>query len=331
MDRLVKLLQREYGLDVVQTRLLRVNIDIVKSLGFERILEKIEKDYRNRRDYITELNLVGQLYRELRYNGIDFRMVYEEPNRMGAPDLKLVIDDVQYWIQIKHLNEMQMDQINRRIVYEIHEVLAQIPIGLYYDIHHSAYLDFEDVSSIERTFTNILEIADGETIRIELPTDRYMEFSFYKSADEVLNHLSPGFNMGGARMTSDEMREQLTNSANTAIRSINWRADRENVNLIAVEANHDVDPIDIGNVLYGDEVHEKGTNGTWEHKRKANGLMQEEEFQAKLSGYILLKNEENEAIAEYEKYMFLAKEKHLENFCDFFPFEKVYNSMSWIE
>jgi|GEM_PF-3501728 len=329
MKGLVRLLQHEYELDAVQTRLLRVNIDIVKGLGFEALLDKIEKDHRNRRDYITELNLVGQLYRELRYNGVEFEMVYEEPNRMGAPDLKIIIDDVQYWIQIKHLNEMHMEQINRRIVYEMSEVLAQIPIGLYYDLHHSAYLDFEDVQNVERIFSRLSELTDGEVVRIDLPTDRFLEFTFYESEDQMLDHLTPGHHMGGARTTSDEMREQLINSANTAIHSINWRADEYNVNLIAVEANHDVDPIDIGNVLYGDEVYDGFDRESC--KREANGLMEQEEFQAKLSGYILLKNVENEAIAEFEKILFLANGGPLREFCQTFAFDKVYDYKSWIE
>lgn len=331
MDKLLRILQSEYQLDTVQTRLLQVNCDIVRSLGFDRILEKIEKDQRNRRDYITELNLVGQLYRELRYSGVDFQMVYEEPNRMGAPDLKIVVDGVQYWIQIKHLNEMHMEQTNRRIVSEIHEVLSQIPIGLYYKLHHSAYLDFEDVQTVIEAFGAGVEIADQETIRVELPTARYMDFFFYKAKQDVLKHLTPGFTRGGVRMTSDEMREQLTNSAHTAIHSINWRADEENVNLIAVEANHDVDPIDIGNVLYGDEHNSRSVGTRREIVRDSNGLMEEEEFQAKLSGYILLKNVQNEAIAEYEKYLFLAKEGHLKRFCETFSFKKVYRKSSWID
>ncbi len=329
MKRLIGLLQREYNLDAVQTRLLRVNIDIVSGLGFDSLLDKIEKDQRNRRDYITELNLVGQLYRELRYNGVEFEMVYEEPNRMGAPDLKIIIDNIHYWIQIKHLNEMHMEQINRRIVYEIHEVLAQIPIGLYYDLHHSAYLDFEDVQNVERTFSRILEITDGEVVRIDLPTERFLEFVFYESGGELVDHLTPGYNMGGARMTSDEMREQLINSANTAIHSINWRADENNVNLIAVEANHEVDPIDIGNVLYGDELYDEIDRSLC--KREANGLMEKEEFQAKLSGYILLKNAENEAVAEFEKILFLADGGPLREFCQIFAFDKVYDQTSWID
>lgn len=329
MKRLIRLLKKEYELDAVQTRLLGVNIDIVQGLGFESLLKKIEKDHRNRRDYITELNLVGQLYRELRYNGIDFQMVYEEPNRMGAPDLKIIIDGVHYWIQIKHLNEMDMEQINRRIIYEIHEVMSQFPIGLYYDLHHSAYLDFEDVQNVERSFSRLLELTDGEVVRIELPTDRFMEFTFYRSEGEALERLTPGINKGGVRMTSDEMREQLINSANTAIHSINWRADKTNINLIAVEANHEVDPIDIGNVLYGDEIS-SGYAGK-ECRREANGLMEREEFQAKLSGYILLKNVENEAIAEYEKYMFLVNGGEMRKFCSYFAFDKVYDRKSWIE
>ncbi len=331
MKKLLSVLKSEYQLDAVQTRLLQVNCDIVKSLGFERILEKIEKDQRNRRDYITELNLVGQLYRELRYNGVDFQMVYEEPNRMGAPDLKIIVDGVQYWIQIKHLNEMHMEKINRRIVSEIHEVLEQVSIGLYYDLHHSAYLDFEDVETVAEVFSSVAEIADQEMIRVELPTDRYMDFVFYQADEEVLDHLTPGYTMGGVRMTSDETREQLTNSARTAIHSLNWRADEENVNLIAVEANHDVDPIDIGNVLYGDEHNSKDAGTRREIVRESNGLMEEEQFQAKLSGYILLKNVQNEAIAEYKKYLFLANGKQLKWFCETFSFDKVYNHTSWID
>jgi hypothetical protein len=132
-------------------------------------------------------------------------------------------------------------------------------------------------------------------------------------------------------MTSDEMREQLINSSTTAIHSINWRADHVNVNLIAAEANHDVDPVDIGNILYGDEVHTKGTKGTWQHLRKANGLMEEEEFQAKLSAYILLKNAGGEVITEYGKYMFMARKNQLVKFCHYFSLDKVYDSKSWIE
>lgn len=331
MEKLLSMLQSEYQLDGVQTRLLQVNCEIVRSLGFDRILEKIEKDQRNRRDYITELNLVGQLYRELRYNGIDFQMVYEEPNRMGAPDLKIIVDGVQYWIQIKHLNEMQMEQTNRRIVSEIYEVLSQIPLGLYYDLHHSAYLDFEDVQTVIEAFGAGVEIADQETIRVELPTDRYMDFFFYKAGKDVLKYLTPGFARGGARMTSDELREQLTNSAHTAIHSINWRADEENRNLIAVEANHAVNPIDIGNVLYGDERNSRDLGNRQEIVRDSNGLMEEEEFQAKLSGYILLKNVDNEAIAEYEKYLFLTKGNQLKRFCETFSFTRVYEQTSWIE
>lgn len=329
MKGLIGLLQQEYELDAVQTRLLHVNIDIVKGLGFEALLDKIEKDHRNRRDYITELNLVGQLYRELRYNGVEFEMAYEEPNRMGAPDLKIMINDVQYWVQIKHLNEMHMEQINRRIVYEMREILAQIPIGLYYDLHHSAYLDFEDVQNVERIFSRLSELTDGEVVRIDLPTDRFLEFTFYASEDRKLEHLTPGHHLGGARTTSDEMREQLINSANTAIHAINWRADEKNVNLIAVEANHDVDPIDIGNVLFGDEIYDGIHQESC--RREANGLMEQEEFQAKLSGYILLKNAENETIAEFEKILFLANGGPLRNFCQIFAFDKVYDYKSWIE
>lgn len=331
MRKLLGILQSEYQLDAVQTRLLQVNCDIVKSLGFERILEKIEKDQRNRRDYITELNLVGQLYRELRYKGIAFEMLYEEPNRMGAPDLKIIVNGVHYWIQIKHLNEMQMEQINRTIVSEIHEVLAQIPIGLYYKLHHSAYLDFEDVQTVIEAFSAGVEIADQETIRVELPTARYMEFVFYKAKQDALKYLTPGFTKGGVRITSDEMREQLTNSATTAIHSINWRADEKNVNLIAVEANHDVDPVDIGNVLYGDERSFHDAGPLQEVLRDKNGLMEEDEFQAKLSGYILLKNLQNEAIVEYNKFLFLVKDKELKKFCETFSFDKVYHHTSWID
>jgi hypothetical protein len=331
MEKLFNVLKSEYQLDDVQTRLLELNCDIIKRLGFERILEKIEKDQRNRRDYMTELNLVGQLYRELGDSGTEFEMVYEEPNRMGAPDLKIVINDVQYWIQIKHLNEMKMEQINRKIVSEIHEVLALVPIGLNYDLHHSAYLDFEDVATINEIFSHILDITEGQTIRVDLPTNRHMTFDFFKMDQEILEHLTPAYTMGGVRMTSDERREQLTNSAYTAIHSINWRADEENVNLIAVEANHDVDPIDIGNVFYGDERDSRANGMDKGPVRETNGLMDEEEFQAKLSGYILLKNIRNEAITEYEKYLFLAKGKQLNQLCKAFSFDKVYNDRSWIE
>ncbi|BES66324.1 hypothetical protein SANA_27630 [Gottschalkiaceae bacterium SANA] len=331
MEKILKILKSEYQLDDVQTRLLQLNCDIIKRLGFERILEKIEKDQRNRRDYMTELNLVGQLYRELGDSVAEFEMVYEEPNRMGAPDLKIIVDGVQYWIQIKHLNEMNMEQINRRIISEIHEVLALVPIGLNYDLHHSAYLDFEDVASIDEVFSRIVEITEGQTIRVDLPTNRHMTFVFYKTDQEILKHLTPVYTMGGVRMTSDERREQLTNSAYTAIRSINWRADEENVNLIAVEANHDVDPIDIGNVFYGDEDNSRAIGMEREIVRETNGLMDEEEFQAKLSGYILLKNIRNEAITEYKKYLFLAKGKQLKQLCKAFSFDKVYNDRSWIE
>ena len=331
MEKLLNVLKSEYHLDDVQTRLLELNCDIIKRLGFERILEKIEKDQRNRRDYMTELNLVGQLYRELGDSGTEFEMVYEEPNRMGAPDLKIVINDVQYWIQIKHLNEMKMEQINRKIVSEIHEVLALVPIGLNYDLHHSAYLDFEDVATINEIFSHIIDITEGQTIRVDLPTNRHMTFDFFKMGQEILEHLTPAYTMGGVRMTSDERREQLTNSAYTAIHSINWRADEENVNLIAVEVNHDVDPIDIGNVFYGDERDSRANGMDKGPVRETNGLMDEEEFQAKLSGYILLKNIRNEAITEYEKYLFLAKGKQLNQLCKAFSFDKVYNDRSWIE
>ncbi|WP_069650089.1 hypothetical protein [Caloranaerobacter ferrireducens] len=330
MHEVVNIIDELYNLEEGEKELLEKKLELIIKLGCNSLIKNLETN-RNKLDFITELNILYQLVVELQESEVDFELVYEEEIQCGSPDIKLIIDGVNYWIQVKRLNQLKNDAINRKVIKQISEELKEIKKNLFYSIKHSEFLEFSDVKPfIQCVFNNVDKIADGEKIKYKTTDGRFIQIEFYKPNRLKFKHLQEGSNMGTMRCVSDEINEHIRNSTKKALKSIGWNHDNNNINIIMAESTSYED-IDFGNAIFGDEQIIYNITGQKRWNRQGNGLISDPNFSEKLNYYVALYSVDKKLITNYEKHLFIISEYEIDKTCDLFGIDRIYYPDTYID
>lgn len=266
------------------------------------LIERLITDRRNLSSTLTELNFAVDAIECL--EGMDSTIIYEEEQEAGAPDFKIVIDDITLWIQVKRFKILKFDNIQRKIVEKIKIEAQKIPVGSFFSLGLSDELSFSDIEGILEFMrrTVFLENPYGKQFCYPNNESPIVTIEYYKPSKNNLVHLTLGSTIGlEARWISNDIEEHLKGSFLKAAQSISWDSDNKNINIIVAESSH-YDNIDIGNILFGSEcvVYPPGT---W--KRQENGLFCENEFSNKIAFVIILRKFEEGLFGKYEKLLFV--------------------------
>lgn len=297
--------------------------------SFLELLKNLDTNEQKRLDFITEFNIIYQIHNELSSNEDFVEMEYEPTKNNGSPDLKIINNGVTYWVQIKRHNRMKVDNITYKVIKKLDELLSTIQIGLFYRLDYSSELKFGEAEKV-------FEFIEGKKDNIKYDVSlkylfkdgRFIVISFFKPNKMQLLHLTKGIATGTVRMVSDEIKEHLSGAIRKALKSIDWKNDEKNINLIIADVNHEYHPIDIGNVIFGTESVEYTKYGR-RFVRKGDGLNQDKDVKDKLSGYILIKQEDYFDI--YSKYLFIVDNDCKDKVSQLMDVECVYVNDTYIE
>lgn len=305
-NRLIEILTYEYELDKKEKDGLIKRAKVLEELKFYKLMENIIKNERKRLSFIAEMNVVYEIYKQLTLMGVDYILNYEEETKTGSPDLKLVINGMTIWIQIKRFEKLKTDNKNEKLMMKISEQLKKADKNLFYYLEHSEELSEDFVNDfIDFIMRQRDKILNETSFRIDNKSNQFIEIDFFKPYKLQVQHLTYGGSIGEGRLISEEAEEHIRNSIFKALKSISWDYDEKTINIIAAENDegNDFEDIDFGNVIFGTEG-EVLKNNRYYWQRSNDGLVHDPRVVKKLNYYVVLRKKDG-LFSGYNKSLFI--------------------------
>ncbi|MEW6409707.1 MAG: hypothetical protein AB1488_06300 [Nitrospirota bacterium] len=247
------------------------------------------------------------------------------------PDLKVEIENITYWIQIKDLSKLERENRQDKLIQQIKAKAKEIKVGRFFSCILSD--DFKEdylPELIDFMKDKAASADEGKSFLFTGQKNQKVKIEFWSPGKIALSELTLGY-AGDLEILeiTGLSKEQIKQSLINAAGAFNWEADKSNINLTVMEADNKED-IDICDALFGTEFEIiDSEKQTW--SRKNDGLLNECDFRKKVAGVIAIKRKEKwRPVSDYNMILYMNNSfKHLlSDITKLFNFDMVvYNNM----
>lgn len=291
-------------------RLLANNLITLERRELFKLNKRLFDGGNNIFDTFAEHNFAYEL---VEFNPLGTSILYE-PNEVDGRVLKRPIDfvvlkgGITFWIQMKRLSSTKRDNRRSKDVEKIKRLAKEIQVNKFFWCSLSDDFNSSDVKPLVNFISHIAgDSIDDKKYKYPSPSQTKAEVTFWKPNKAVLRNLTLG-GSGGLKFVdvTGESRVQIRGSLTNAAGAFDWDTDMNNINLVAIEignASHDI--IDLGEAVFGDELHSFGTNGKQAWCRDDNGFLNLDKVSSKVAGIIAVKRLENLPVSRYKKLLLL--------------------------
>jgi len=264
------------------------NMALLERSGLSKLNDRLINSGRNIFDTIAEHNFAVILFSQ---HGPAMKICYE-PGIGRPPDFKVELGNCNYWIQIKNLAKLERENRQAKLFWKIKEAAREIKVGKFFGCILSDDFKEDCVHDLDFIKTRALSTAEGEKISFTGMNNQKAEIEFWSPRRTALSELTLGVSgdLGIVEITGQD-KEQIKLSLLKAVGAFSWKTDRNNINLIVMEADNKED-IDICDALFGTEYEiDRPTDGGYIHSwsRDKDGLFSERDFSEKVAGVIAIK------------------------------------------
>jgi hypothetical protein len=227
---------------------------------------------------------------------------YEPEIGLSRPlDFMVNLAGTIYWIQMKDLAKLERENRQEKIIQEIKMAAKKIKLGKFFSCKLSdCFTEHNTTKLIEFIKDKATGAKENESLFFRIADSQMAEIKFYSSKKIELRELTLG-DAGDLEVTeiTGLATDQMKNSLRNAAGAFNWKIDKKNINLIALEADNKED-IDICDAIFGTEYdYDYFSGGRTIHswRRKDDGVFNDSDFAKKVAGVIVMKRK-REKVAE---------------------------------
>ena len=288
------------------------NADIQKLASHGRILEDRSMAKLNRWlleggrkiwDSFAEHNFAVKL---ISYHKQNAEIIYEPDEGLRRPpDFKVELDELTYWIQMKHLSSLERENRQNKIIQKIGGEAKEIDIGMFFGCDLSEHFLEKDIPDLINFLAN-KSLNPEEDKKYSFPNERNPKaiVNFWCPKRSKITSLTLG--TSGDMDIVEEMglaKDQIKQSLINAAGAFEWDVEHNEINLIAMEADRRND-IDICDAVFGTEFEMFNQNKhAW--SRGKDGFFLLPAFSNKVAGIIVLKSMGWNPVTDYYATLYI--------------------------
>ena len=278
-------------------------IVILEGRGLGKLNQRLRQGGREIGDTIVEHNLAAALV--LRHTEA-VPIEYEPGEGVQRPiDFKIELEGLTYWVQVKNLARLARENKQHKIFEGIGRSAENIRIGKLFCYSLAADFGIQEVPELMKFMTENAECAkEGEELFFPDAETQRAKVMFISPKQGTLSHLTPG-SYGDAAVVNVTglSEEQIRGSLQNAAKAFEWNVRHDVINLIAVQADREID-IHISDAVFGTEEYAVRDRQFFAY-RKNDGLFQDDNFSKKVGGIISMRGKEGEPICDCSMLLFI--------------------------
>ncbi|MBI4621473.1 MAG: hypothetical protein HY739_15165 [Desulfobacterales bacterium] len=293
-------------------RKLAVNMALLEQRGLGKLNKRLVDARKHTKIFetIAEHNFAVML---ISHHCAQIPINYEPDDLQSPPDFKVQIGDITFWIQIKDLQKLERENRQDKLIQKIIEKAKEIKVGKFFSCKLSD--DFKEdclpelIDFMKKKTTSAI---DDKSFLFTSKSNQRAKIGLRSAVNAELSELTLGYagdlemvNLTG--LARDQIKESLLNAAG----AFKWEVDRQNINLIVMEADNKED-IDICDAVFGTE-YESVVESRDFWCRENDGLFRDSDFSRKVAGVIAIKRKEKwHPVSNYHMILYMNDSfKHL--------------------
>lgn len=274
------------------------NMRLLQQKGLNKLNQRLLDGGRKIWDTFTEHNLAAKIAKN---HGPAVPILYEpaEEGLPRPPDLKIIIGETIYWIQVKNLSNLERENRQKKMISRIRVCAKEIPVGKFFAVSLSESFGESDVSALIKAISE-KAAAPGDSAKNTFPLSGTIKatFDLWQPSRTHLTHLTLGMS-GDSDMVEETglAKTQILQSLKKAADAFEWSVDQDLINLIAFDCSNHHD-IDVADAVFGTEHELFGAaNNSW--SRDQDGFFNLSEYTVKVAGAIALRRKEHSPVCDY--------------------------------